>query len=146
VHDAPSFELGTGATKFEPLADGQDLQMAAGSQGGCHFWLSVRTDGFAQRRFNVAYDVRHAATGTPTGSRSSLKVKLNPILGGEGRCEFVGYTAFLIEPWRFEDRRVRIDVNVEDDLGRRSNASREVIARWPDPIAGRPTDELCGMR
>jgi hypothetical protein len=38
-------ELGTGVTEFEPLLDGQALDLYAGPQGGFHFFLHARLRG-----------------------------------------------------------------------------------------------------
>ena len=146
THDSPSFDLGTGEADFEPLIEGQDLQMVSGPQGGCHFWLSVHTDGFAERRFDIKYHVLYADSSTTTGSRSSQKVKLNLREDGSGRCFYIGYYAILIEPWKFRDKRVRVDVTVVDDLGLSAETSVEVVARWPEEQEGRSSDDLCGKR
>jgi hypothetical protein len=136
THDAPSFELGTGEVAFEPLVDGKRLAIAQGIQGGCHLWLAVRTDGFAERLFEIAYALRDVATGTATGDASRLKVRLAPSTV-PGRCEYVGYTAFVVRAASLVGRRIRVDVDVTDDLGRSSEASREVEVVWPEggPLA-----------
>jgi len=147
INDNPSFELGTGEASFEAIRDGQELSMIPGPQGGCHFWLSVRTLGFAERRLNIRYDVQYAATGTTTGSQSSLRVRLRPVEGDtDGRCEYVGYTAFLIRPWVFRAREVALDVIVTDDLGRSATTSKRVMARWPEFVQDIPEDDWCGAR
>lgn len=132
THAQPSFELGTGAEHFEPLVEGQVLRMAPGLQGGCHFWLSVRTDGFAERLFNIEYDLRFAASSTPTGSASGQRVRLRPAEALEGQCEYTGYTAFIVEPHKLVGKDIRIDVKVTDDLGRSATASRTVRAEYPE--------------
>jgi hypothetical protein len=38
-------ELGTGITEFEPLLDGQELELHEGPQGGFHFFLHARLQG-----------------------------------------------------------------------------------------------------
>jgi hypothetical protein len=131
THDAPTFELGTGERAFEPLVDGQRLAVAQGPQGGCHLWLAVRTDGFAERLFEIAYTLRDVATGTATGDASRLKVRLAPSVV-PGRCEYVGYTAFLVRAGALVGRRVAIRVQVEDDLGRTATQQREVEVAWPE--------------
>lgn len=46
--DEPVLEIGLGEETFvEPLADGDTVQVAYGSQGGQHLWLAVHTAGFA---------------------------------------------------------------------------------------------------
>ncbi len=142
THDGATFELGTGQSEFIPIADEAPLSITRGPQGGCHFFISVRTDGFAERRFVIQYEVLFAETGTTTGSRSSFTVRLRPVDDQPGRCQFLGSTAFLIQPWRFVDDRVILEVNVTDDEGRTDSKRKTVIARWP---SGLP-DDACGPR
>ena len=144
TRDGADFTLGTGETAFEAVSDEQDLSMISGPQGGCHFWLAGKTDGFAERRFSVRYDVVYADSGDSTGSTSSNRLRLEQDPAAPGQCQFFGFTAFLIEPWKFEDQRVRIDVMVTDDEGRTAMQSKTVVARWPDDIDGTPREELCG--
>ena len=148
ISDQPTFELGTGEQMYSDMPSGSDLRMVSGPQGGCHFWLAVRTNGFAQRRFDIQYDIVFADTGTTTGSRSRQKVTLD--LRDEadetGECEYTGYYAYLIKPWDFRDKEVEVVVNVTDDLGRTSSARRSVVARWPEDQPGRDTESLCGER
>ena len=146
ANGAPKFELGTGVDAFEPLAAGQDLKMVPGPQGGCHFWVAVQTNGFVERRFTIRYDVAFADTGASTGARSGQRVHLEPCEERAGWCEFVGFVAYLVRPWEIEDHPVRIDVEVQDDLERVAVASQTVVARWPEPVTGEPTELLCGKQ
>ena len=145
IHDAPTFELGTGALAFTPLIEGQELRMASGPQGGCHLWLAFLTDGYAERLFQIEYDLQYADTGAEI-IRSRQSVRLAPAEGSPGRCTYAGFTAFLIQPWNVEDQRVRIAVTATDDLGRSGMALRTVLARWPEEVPGRPRESLCGPR
>ncbi|MBI4821508.1 MAG: hypothetical protein HY791_34930 [Deltaproteobacteria bacterium] len=128
ITDSPSFELGTGELSFEPMAEGSDLWMVQGIQGGCHFPVSVRTSGFAERRLEIAYRVLDGATLEETLSRSSTRVRLSGIANSEV-CEFVGMTAYLIEPWTLVDRSLVLEVTVTDDLGRARIERRRIVAR-----------------
>ena len=38
----PWLELGTGVTEFEPLDDGDDIELVAGAQGGWHLDAALR--------------------------------------------------------------------------------------------------------
>ena len=119
--------------------------MVPGPQGGCHFWLSIRTDGFPHRGTKLRYEVVYADTGTTTMSFSSFSVPLRRVEGEDVLCEAHGATGFLIEPWRFVDRRVEIQAKVwyEPATGLEIAATdaRTVVGRWPgaDPDA-------CGRR
>jgi hypothetical protein len=142
THDGASFELGTGQLEYQPLADGQLLPISPGPQGGCHFFLSVITDGFAERRFKLQYEVFFADSSTTTGSRSSFTVRLRSAEGMPGKCQHLGTTAFLIQPWFLENERLMVEVNVEDDEGRKATRQKTVIAQWPDDLP----DDACGQR
>lgn len=144
THETPSFELGTGELSFEPLVDGQDLRLTRGPQGGCHFWLALRTDGFAQRRLEVRYAMSDLDDAGREIIRTRATQSLKPRADAPGRCELTGFTAFTLEPWRFENHRVRIQVDLNDDLGRTGGASVSVRALWPMEVPGVERALLCG--
>lgn len=146
AHDNPTLEIGTGVEAFEALMDGQDLRMQAGLQGGCHVWVSLRTDGLAAPGLLVEYDVVRPATGESTGSAASAIVELEARDDAEGLCEFVGFTAFLESPWTFQDERVRLELTLTDANGRKATASREFVARWPESGPSGDPRQWCGFR
>ncbi len=133
THDAPSFEVGTGDAEFTAISEGMPLPMARGIQGGCHFWLALRTDGFADRGAEVRYEIFDAASGQSTGSTAAMQLRLTPSPSALGRCEYVGYTAFIRDPAAIAGTRVRIEVKLRDALGQSSVVSHEVLATWPEP-------------
>lgn len=46
--EAPALEIGLGEEAFvAPLADGDEVSVSYGSQGGQHLWLAIHTAGFA---------------------------------------------------------------------------------------------------
>lgn len=141
THDQASFELGTGQTEFQSITDGQMLAIQSGPQGGCHFFVSVRTDGFANRAFKLSYEVFYADDNTSTGSKSSFTARLRPT-SVSGVCENLGTTAFLLKPWEMEDRRVRVKVDVEDGDGRTATVMKTVVADWPAELDA----NACGPR
>jgi hypothetical protein len=141
THDSASFELGTGQLEFQPIADGQPLAINSGPQGGCHFFLSLRTNGFAASGFRLHYEVFYAETNASTGSTSSFTARLRPA-AESGTCENLGTTAFLLKPWDMEDQRVTIAVDVEDAEGRTASERRTVVADWPSTL----DTNACGPR
>jgi hypothetical protein len=54
-----SVALGTGWASFEPLADGQDLELVYGPQGGWHIDLSLRTTGLDADATAITYSAVH---------------------------------------------------------------------------------------
>jgi hypothetical protein len=146
THDQPSFILGTGADTLTPILDGQDLSMTRGPQGGCHFWLAFRTDGFAEYRFSITYDVFDLTAHQDTKSQSVETVDLMPSQDHPGQCAYFGFTAYLIEPWVIQDHEVRLGVGVMDDLGRTATVAHTLIARWPKVPMGVSSTLACGRR
>lgn len=133
THASPSFELGTGNTEFIAIAEGMPLYMARGIQGGCHLWLALRTDGFAEKDAQVRYEIFDAASGQSTGSTALMQLRLTPSPTLPGRCEYVGYTAFVRDPAAIAGTLVRVEVRLEDALGHSGIVSHEVRAAWPEP-------------
>ncbi|MFT6821620.1 MAG: hypothetical protein ACJATT_005451 [Myxococcota bacterium] len=56
VYGAPSIELGTGSSSYEPLADGDSVELVSGIQGGWHINVSVWCDGFEPDGTTLVYD------------------------------------------------------------------------------------------
>jgi len=52
----PWLELGTGVTGFEPLDDGDDIELVAGPQGGWHLDAALRFDGFGPSGVLLTYE------------------------------------------------------------------------------------------
>jgi hypothetical protein len=143
THANPTFMLGTGNDQFSPITEGQDLQMERGPQGGCHLPLAFRTDGFAQRRFTVEYRISFADTGMEIINSRETR---NLTSAGGGQCELLAFRAFLLEPWNAEDQRLRIEVDVQDDLGQSAESTVIIRAKWPDGDGTTPRENLCGAR
>lgn len=94
----PTFvvEVGTGFIEFEELADGQEVDLAYGPQGGFHIWTAVRvrdvTVGEAQINLLSRYE-----DGTSAGPPSRVAVPLVEGPGGTravtGLRNFIGDAA-----------------------------------------------------
>lgn len=59
---APTLEVGTGQTSFEPLAAGDPIELVAGPQGGYHVFLALRCAGCASP-VTVRYGANDATSG-----------------------------------------------------------------------------------
>lgn len=60
----PWIELGTGVVDFEPLTDGDDIELVAGLQGGWHLDVSLRFDGFGPDGVVLSYEALSADATT----------------------------------------------------------------------------------
>ena len=130
-------ELGTGEWRFEPLADGQEVELAHGAQGGWHLWTSVRTLGLEPE--GVQLEVTTTVIGDPTSATTSRgRIELTEL--EDGRCEFIGWPAVLGEPACAIGHTLRIRGVVTDARGTVATGERHVRPRWnsDEACAGRP--------
>ncbi len=75
---APALALGTGEAAFEPVAEGGELELVHGPQGGWHVVGAVRMGGFAPDGTVLTYTVRDGATPlveVPIALRTSRLVR-----------------------------------------------------------------------
>lgn len=63
----PWLEVGTGSTAFEPLADGDAVELVMGPQGGWHIDVAARFGGMSPAGLTLAYFALHAGTGADLG-------------------------------------------------------------------------------
>ncbi|WP_434046707.1 MULTISPECIES: hypothetical protein [Sorangium] len=130
-------ELGTGEWQFEPLADGQEVELAHGAQGGWHLWTSVRTLGLEPE--GVELEVTTTVIGDPSSATTSRgRIELTEL--EDGRCEFIGWPAVLGEPACAIGQPLRIRGVVTDARGTVATGERLVRPRWDsdEACAGRP--------
>ncbi|WP_437665326.1 hypothetical protein [Sorangium sp. So ce1182] len=130
-------ELGTGEWRFEPLADGQEVELAHGAQGGWHLWTSVRTLGLEPE--GVELEVTTTVLGDPSSETTSRgRIELAEL--EDGRCEFIGWPAVLREPACAIGHTLRVRGVVLDARGTVATGERQVRPRWgsDETCAGRP--------
>jgi hypothetical protein len=90
----PSLELGTGATSFQSVTDGQALSIVHGPQGGIHLFVAGRCRGLGDP-VNVKFGLRDADTGESV-SYLSLEAMVHPTPLGDADA-FAGLTARFID-------------------------------------------------
>ena len=101
VAPSPDVELGTGTWQFESLADGQELSLVRGAQGGWHIWLGVRTTDLAMpdpatQRAPVAIELQPADELT-----EPQRVETELFFGPEdanGQRMMLGWPAIVADP------------------------------------------------
>jgi hypothetical protein len=49
----PAVEVGTGEAEFVEVAEGEEIALAEGAQGGYHLWVAVRATGLIPRRASL---------------------------------------------------------------------------------------------
>lgn len=68
----PLVEIGTGASRFEPLEDGQSMPLVAGAQGGFHLWISARARGIDPSDVHLTVVSSYGDRSFRTSDRSFL--------------------------------------------------------------------------
>jgi len=120
-------ELGTGEAAFEPLVDGQDVDLTAGAQGGHHLWLSMEAEGLASGRCEMHVSV-WAEDDLEGRQDSWVGVRVNPAPdGAPGTLEYVGWPGLIAHPECFVERRVHFRVELTDERGAHAVDERVVV-------------------
>jgi hypothetical protein len=137
VPNEASLELGTGTARFVPLADGDEVAMVRGVQGGWHLWVSVRADGLETNLASLEIAHQPADESEPEQVTRS-GVTFDPP-DAQGRLVTLGWQAILANPSCSVGRLHRIRVTVTTASGKRLTAEREVI-----PTGGLNPPPPCG--
>lgn len=119
-------DVGGGFLDFEELADGQDVDLVYGSQGGFHIWTSVRvhdvTVGEAQINLLTRYE-----DGTNAGTPSRVATPLGEQPGG--KRVVVGLRNFIGDGPAARGKRIVLRVEVVANDHRHGAAEKVVTAR-----------------
>lgn len=124
----PVVVVGTGATSFEELDPGGEVELAAGPQGGYHVFLGVRCQALGPTVM-VEYGVDDAETGEElsfSGLSRSVELQENG-----GWWEYAPLVGFLrgSTPDPYVNRDVRLRVTVSDDTSPPVTESVQVTIR-----------------
>lgn len=131
----PTALIGTGETTFIDLAEGDEVHMEHGSQGGEHILGSLRlwhTDGIAI----VHYTITRTDNGALV-SDQTFRVAMIP----EGTCAFVypgmyGYLGFASEAtMELQNTPVILQMDATDSVGRHAADEVGVLIGMNDPVS-----------
>ncbi len=127
-------ELGGGSWRFEPLRDGQDVELVRGAQGGWHVWVSVRARGLPEpgiARLLIESEVQDL-DGVPP-SITEARVRFDPVPNDPERRELVGWVHVQVAPACVVDHpiRLRVVVDAEEDGG--TAIDERVVVPRSDP-------------
>lgn len=131
-------DIGTGTVEFEPLAEGDELSVVAGPQGGFHFHVHARMSGLAPGDPSMPGLLENPATTFAAFRESGEQIdfgfppyRLGYVGVGDGQFELPSGRILQI----IEDRvpaiygeRIRLTVTVSDDRGRSGAAEATVVA------------------
>jgi hypothetical protein len=119
----PEVVLGTGVTSFVPVADGAEVPLVYGIQGGYHIWGSVRVRYMDPRELRLAFRL----TFESDAKLISLRNEVIDLPGdGTAAAEHLGTFVFVpfVETVRGQRCRWRLDVT---DLAARTVTVERII-------------------
>lgn len=112
VDHPASLELGAGSWRFETLADGQELELVRGAQGGWHVWISVRTRGLDDEPLITLALQPENESREPV--ETTVRANLDPE-DDEGYRDLVGHTQIIDEPSCMVGEMMHLEARVEVD-------------------------------
>jgi hypothetical protein len=137
--DEARLELGTGSWRFEPLTDGQDVELVHGAQGGWHAWISLRVTGARVDHPSMLLSMEPVDESLP---RQDVSVALSFEPPDEqGAQKLIGYTGVVNDPSCWVDALVRVAVTVTTDDGTVLSDEHDVVLRggaYPPPPCATP--------
>lgn len=135
----PMAELGTGIIEFEPITDGQDLEIVQGPQGGYHFIVAVRASGVIAgnpddlgdpdnprvwfRAYRVSDDARIDI------NNADFTQGLEYVPGSNGVFEMISRLVILdiADDSELDGVSVRLTVDITDIDGRTASDERTIV-------------------
>lgn len=124
----PQAEIGTGDTAFEPLVDGQTVDLHMGCQGGYHVWGSVRARNLDPRSPVLDFTMTRVLDGGPTDVLYA-PIHVRSTLTQEGTTDWYdgyAYTLRVASPDLVLDEDVVVGVTVTDRTGLQASDMRRV--------------------
>lgn len=118
-------ELGTGEAEFERIVGEPRLEMAAGSQGGFHVWVSLMASGFEDETLDIALvtEVEGVADST-LEMRHNLDGRFVTNDAGDVFWIKAGYPGQVRDAECAHGKRVRLHVTLKDPVGREATDER----------------------
>lgn len=119
-------DVGGGILDFEELADGQEIDLTYGAQGGFHIWTSVRVRDVTVNEAQINLLSRYE-DGTPAGPASRVATPLGEAPGGN-RIVF-GLRNFIGDAAGARGKRIILRVEVVAKDQRHGAGEKVVTAR-----------------
>lgn len=102
VFGDPWVELGTGTASFEPLDEGQDIELVAGPQGGWHLDAAVWFDGFGPGGVTLVYEAVDVEAERVSYVTQAELIEANVVEADEG--------------WHRVGDRIVLDIDSTDEV------------------------------
>lgn len=142
----PELEIGSGGILvFEPVSDGDTVELARGCQGGQHVWISLRARHLDTRPALITL----RGTRVDDGSVISIPVTVRLTFEDrEGYDEITGLQLIIPDPENVLSGEIDISARVAEDRpgGLIVSATRRVSVVWGDEVCGLDGDGGLGTR
>jgi hypothetical protein len=129
-----TLELGTGSWRFEPLEDGQNVELVHGAQGGWHIWISLKVSGAAVDQPTVTLSMEPVDASRPAQD-TSLPLAFDPP-NEQGESKLIGFTGILNDPSCLVGELIRVRASLTTVDGEELSDVREVVVQggvYPPP-------------
>jgi hypothetical protein len=121
-----ALEVGTGDGTFTPLADGMQVDVNYGPQGGEHIWLAVRCKG-AGSPANITYRIDDEDGNVVSDVQQATAPSKQ---GQDGWRSMTGLTAFLdVDPASVAGKKVVFKAHLDDSYGSWLDAKGEALVQ-----------------
>jgi len=134
-----TLELGTGSWRFEPLEDGQEVELVHGAQGGWHLWISLRVRHADVDHPLVQLSIEPADQSLPA-QEESIALPFDAKDEHDAR-KLIGYTGVISAPSCWVGALVRVAATLTTDDGTVLRDERDVVVRggvYPPPPCAAP--------
>jgi len=138
--DEPAtLELGTGSWRFEPLEDGQEVELVHGAQGGWHMWISLRVTNIDVEHPNVQLAMEPADQSRPA-QEVSIALPFDA-KDEKGESELIGYIGVVNDPSCWVGALVSVTATLTTDDGIILRDERDIVLSggvYPPPPCAMP--------
>ena len=124
VNPGAQLELGTGSWRFEPLEDGQPVELVAGVQGGWHVWISLRVSDLGRDPRPIHLTIQ-PSDESAEADEMRIALPFDPPRD-DGTRQLVGYTGIVSNPSCWVGELVRLRATMELPAGEVLVAERDV--------------------
>lgn len=133
---APVVELGTGGIDvFEPIADGDTVELVHGCQGAQHVWIGVRAWGLDTQPALIALRGTRVSDGEMVSLPITVRLRFTEM---DDYDQITGLQLVIPDPDQVLDQEIEIGVQVSEDFvgGRTISVSHRVNVVWGDEVCG----------
>lgn len=129
AREGPYVELGAGRSGFEPVHDGDALELVAGPQGGWHVFLAVRAHGIAVDGSRLYYELREIDSGDIVTRPATYAVRSSSVEQDGDTWSRAGDRAIfnISDPAEVVGERFEVEVELEAPSGMRYRETRTAM-------------------